>query len=160
MSKFTASANDLDEIVRIRTRESIRWWLRYPLSSVAVAAVAWFVSPAVSLIALGAFGAWTLSAYWHAKEMKAAYLWRYAWLQEGVSVSVREDGVECTTAWGSSFVRWRDELKLRSLETCFVLEDEGEDVVVLPKKYLDTTELLILNNRSEAQRTTKGGETS
>jgi integrase len=39
---------------------------------------------------------------------------------------------------------------VKTLPGCFVLEDEGEDVVVVPKRYLNSTELLLLQNRVSA----------
>jgi hypothetical protein len=34
--------------------------------------------------------------------------------------------------------------------TCFVVEEEGEDLAVVPKQYLDANELLMLETRAAA----------
>jgi hypothetical protein len=147
MANFKATADDLDEIVRLRVGQSVREQMTYPLGALAAAAVSWPWVPGLSLVALGAGLAWASSTYSFIRQLRSAYLWRYAWLQEDVSIVVREEGLECSTARGTGFIRWSDNIKLRALHTCFVLEDEGEDVVVIPKKYLDTGELLALNAR-------------
>ena len=91
--------------------------------------------------------AWGLSTYWELRSVAAAYLWRYAWLQEGIVVEVLEDGIQLSGQRGSPMIRWNKDLVVRALSKCFIIEDEGEDLVVLPKRYLDTTEMLLLQRR-------------
>jgi hypothetical protein len=51
---------------------------------------------------------------------------------------------------GSSFIKWTGGVVVRTLPGSFVLEDEGEDVVLVPKRYLNSTELLLLQNHVTA----------
>jgi hypothetical protein len=51
---------------------------------------------------------------------------------------------------GSSLIKWSGGVVVKVLPGCFVLEDEGEDMVLVPKRYLNSTELLLLQNRVSA----------
>ncbi|MCI0427562.1 MAG: hypothetical protein L0Z46_06065 [Nitrospiraceae bacterium] len=82
--------------------------------------------------------------------LAAAYRWRYAWLQEPVVVEVLEEGLRMSSQRGSSLIRWSGGVVVKTLPGCFVLEDEGEDVVLVPKRHLNSTELLLLQNRVSA----------
>jgi hypothetical protein len=132
MAEFTAQPDDLREIVDIRVRETFRRGVPYPLVSLIIAALAWKIFLPVALVATGAAAAWGFSLWREVQSLRGAYLWRYAWLQEAVVLRVGDEGVEWSTARGVALTKWT-ELKVRKLETCFVLEDEGEDVGVIPR---------------------------
>ena len=73
---------------------------------------------------------------------------RFAWTQENGTIEVNDDGLRIANPWGSSFVSWTSGVVVQSLSTCFVLEVEGDDLTIVPKRYLNSTELLILQNRA------------
>jgi hypothetical protein len=147
MAEFRATPDDLAEIIAIRVRQTVKSGVAYPAASLAVAVGAWWFVPEIALVALGACGAWSLSLWREAKNVREAYLWRYAWLQEGISLRIGADGVEWTSPRGVALTRWNDDLSVLRLNTCFVLDDEGEDIAVIPRRYLDSTELALLTNR-------------
>ncbi len=151
MAEFRATREDLAEVIRRQQRLTVRQQARYSLGALIVAALFLPVYPPAGWIALGMGVAWSLSTYWAWQAVTPAYLWRYAWLQEGVVVDLVKEGVRFSTDRGSSLIRWSGGVVVRSLPGSFVLEDEGEDLAVLPKKYLDSTEILILQSRVAAR---------
>jgi hypothetical protein len=147
VAHFQATPEDLGEIIRRQQVAALRRQARYPVGALAVAALLAPVYQPAALVALGVGIGWGLSTYWELRSVRAAYLWRYAWLQEPVDVEVLEEGIRLSSQRGSSLIRWSGGIVVRSLPGCFVLEDEGEDMAVLPKRYLDSTELMLLQNR-------------
>lgn len=150
MSTFKAVPDDLDELARMKLRQTLRRGSLYPLGALAVAGVTWLLVPSVALIACGAAIAWALSLYWSARDAMREVRHRFAWLLEDVSLRIDEVGVECANQWGSGLLRWADDVEVHSLDTCFVLRDSTEIVMVLPKRYLETQELLALNSRKRS----------
>src|SRR4030095_10008400 len=123
MAEFMRQPDDFAEIVDIRIGEALRRGYAYPLAAVVVAAIAWTLYPPLALVALGAAAAWGVSLWRAVRTVREEYLWRYAWLQEGVVLRVDDEGVQWSTARGVALTKWSDELKVRKLATCFVLED-------------------------------------
>jgi hypothetical protein len=148
VAEFTATPEDLSEVINLKIRETLRRGALYPAVAILIAIVSWWFLPMVAVFSAGAASAWIYGLGIEIRGLRAGYLWRYAWLQEGVTLRVGDDGIEWSTARGVALTRWNDELIVRRLGTCFVLEDEGEDVAVIPRKYLDATELILLDNRS------------
>jgi hypothetical protein len=147
MAEFRATPDDLSEVIRRQQKAEVKGQVPYLAAALGAAGLFWPLYPPLALVALGMSVAWSLSTYWMVRSISAAYLWRYAWLQEGVTVEVAEEGLHLGSPRGSSLIRWSGGIAVRSLPGCFVLEDEGEDVVVLPKRYLNSTELVLLQNR-------------
>src|SRR5262245_31660423 len=150
MAEFQATADDLLELIRNRQRLELRTQLPFPVGAALVALVLVPVYVPAALVAFGVCLGWALSTYWALRNLAAAYSWRYAWLQEPVVVEVLDDGLRMTNQRGSSVINWSGGIVVKALPGCFVLEDEGEDIVLLPKRYLSSTELLLLQARVSA----------
>lgn len=149
MAEFQATPEDLAEIIHRQQRAVFKQQARYPALAALAAALFFPLWPPAGWLGLGMSVAWALSTYWAVAGVPDAYLWRYAWLQEGIVLDVLEDGVRLSNQQkGSSFIRWWDGIKVVSLSTCFIVEDGDEDVLVIPKRYLDSAELLLLRNRA------------
>jgi hypothetical protein len=148
VAQFQATAGDLDELIRLAQRTELRNGVTYPAVALAVAALLSVFFLEGALVSLGMALAWGLSAYWSIRGVRNAYLWRYAWLQEPVVVELSEEGVTLSGARGTTLFRWDGGMVVRSRGSYFILEDEGEDFVVLPKRYLDSTELIVLQSRA------------
>ena len=147
MAEFQATPDDLHELIRSRQLAQVRKQLPLPIGAAIVAVLLVLVSLPAALIASGMCLAWALSTYWSLRSLAAGYRWRYAWLQEPVVVDVLDEGLRLSSARGSSLLRWSGGVVVKALPGCFVLEDEGEDVVLLPKRYLSSTELMLLQGR-------------
>ena len=147
MAEFQATPNDLLELIRSRQRAAVRRQAPYPLGAAVVALLLVPVYLPAALIALGMCIAWSLSTYWSLRSLAAAYQWRYAWLQEPIVLEVLDEGLRLSSQRGSSLIRWSGGVVVRALPGCFVLEDEGEDVALVPKRYLNSAELLVLQSR-------------
>ena len=150
MAEFQATPDDLRELIRSRQRLDARQQAPYPLGAADVALLLLPVYVPAALVALGACFAWSLSAYRSVRALAGAYQWRYAWLQEPVVVEVLEEGLRMSNARGFSLIKWSGGVVVRTLPGAFVVEDEGEDVALIPKRYLNSTELLLLQNRVSA----------
>jgi hypothetical protein len=147
MAEFQATPDDLNELIRSRQRVEARKAAPYPLGAAVVALLLMPLYLPAALVAFGMCVAWSLSTYWSLTSLAASYQWRYAWLQEPIVVEVLEEGLRMSNQRGSSLIRWSGGVVVKALPGCFVLEDEGEDVALVPKRYLSSTELLLLQNR-------------
>src|SRR5262249_6261662 len=142
MAEFQATPDDLHELIRSRQRAGARRQAPYPIVAAAIALLLVWVYLPAALVAFGMCLAWSLSTYWSLRSMAAAYQWRYAWLKEPIVVEVLDEGLRMSTQRGSSLIRWSGGVVVRALPGSFVLEDEGEDVALVPKRYLTSAELL------------------
>ncbi len=151
MASFRAQPEDFDEVIRIRQRRSLRRQAPYPLVAGGAATVLFFVHQPTALVVVGMCIAWAVSTYLDWRGIRAACLWRHAWAQEDAVVDVRDDGLHLSNKRGAGFVRWDSGAIVRRYSTCFVVEEEGDEIAVIPKRYLNATELLILENRAVAE---------
>lgn len=150
MAGFRALPEDFDEVIRNQQRRSLRRQGPFPLAALVVAIVLFFIYRPAALVAIGMSIAWGVSAFLDWQSIKEAYLWRHAWAQEDVVIEIEDEGIRLSNQRGSGFIRWSSGAVVRSYSTCFVLEEEAEDIAVMPKRYLNATELLILLNRAVA----------
>jgi hypothetical protein len=94
--------------------------------------------------------AWGVSAAieWH--DVPRFFLWRLEWEREDVTVTFDADGYRCENSGGTGHIRWDSGIVVHDWATCFAFDDQGELTMVLPKRALDTTELLVLRARAAA----------
>lgn len=150
MAHFRATPSDFDEVIKHRQWHSLRRQGLYPLAALLVAMALLLVHLPSALVAFGMAFAWGFSTFLEWRSIRAASLWQHAWAQEDVTVDVEEDGLRVKNARGAGFVRWDSGAVVRLHSSCFVVEEFGEDIAVIPKRYLNSTELLILQNRAAA----------
>lgn len=150
MAQFRATPSDFDEVIRHRQWSSLRWQAPYPMGALLVALALFFVHRPSALIAFGMSLAWGISTLLDWRSIRAASLWQHAWAQEDVSIHIEDEGLRLTNARGSAFIRWDSGALVRLHSSCFVVEELGEEIAVIPKRYLNSTELLTLQNRAAA----------
>jgi len=150
MAQFRATPADFDEVIANQQRQILRRQAPYALGALAAGMLLSFIFKPLALIAFGMAVAWSISIVLEIRSIRPAYLWRFAWAQEEAVVDIDDEGVRMTTAWGSGFIRWRDGVTVRPCSTCFVVEEEGEEIAVLPKQYLHSDELLVLQAKAPA----------
>ena len=148
MTTFRATAEDLDGLVRERQRRTLRNALPYPAVALILGVCLMPASQTLAALALGAAAAWSWSTVQEWRGVKPTILWAYAWLQEDVTVTTEEEGLRMASVRGTSFLRWDGGIRVLSRGEFFVIKDEDDDLAVLPKKYLDEAELLILNTHA------------
>jgi hypothetical protein len=148
MARFRATSADFDEVIRRRQWTSLRRQGLYPLGALLLASALLFVHGPSALVALGMSLAWGFSTVLEWRSIRASALWQHAWAQEDVTIDVEDDGLRVQNSRGAGFVRWDSGAVLRLYSSCFVLEEFGEDIAVIPKRYLNATELLMLQNRA------------
>lgn len=148
MAEFQASADDLRELIERQQSVVLRRQGRYPLAAFLVAAVLSFFYIPAALAAGGMCIAWSISVFLEWRNVTAASLWRHAWIQESCAFEIEDEGIRVGNQRGSSFIRWDSGIVVRAYGTCFVLEEEGEDLVVLPKRHLNSGELLVLAQKA------------
>ena len=136
MASFRAVPEDFDEAIRNEQWTAVRRRGPYPLAALVGGIVFLFIYPPVGLVAIGMSIAWSVSAFLDWRSIKAVQLWRHAWAQEDVVIDIEDDGLRLSNQRGSGFVRWSSGAVVRSSSTCFVLEEEGENIAVMPKRYL------------------------
>jgi len=149
MAKFSATREDLRDIIRRQQTVVLRTQAAYPAVALVASIALFWLFPPAGFIALGIGIAWSLSIVWKLRGLSRAYAWRYAWLLEGVTVDVLDEGLRLSSQRGTSVIRWDSGAVVRSLPRSYVLEDEGEDFVVLPKRYLDSQELVAIQRRAQ-----------
>lgn len=150
MAQFRATPADFDEVIRNQQWRALRRQGAYPIGALLVALLLSFVLRPPAFIAFGMAIAWTVSMINEVRAIKMAYLWRFAWAQEEAVVDIDDEGIRLTTARGSGYIRWTSGIVVRVCSTCFVVEEEGEDLAVVPKQYLDANELSMLETRAAA----------
>lgn len=151
MTQFRATPSDFDEVISIRRWNSLRRQGPYPVGALLVAVTLFFIHRPSALVACGMAIAWGISTTlldW--RSIRAASLWEHAWAQEDVTIDIEDEGLRMENARGAGFIRWISGAVVRLYASCFVVEEPGEDVAVIPKRYLNSTELLILQNRAAA----------
>jgi hypothetical protein len=151
MAQFRATPSDFDEVIRHRQRDSLRRQAPYPLGALFVAAALFLVHRPSALVSFGMALAWGISTLLDWRSLRAAALWQHAWAQEDVTIDIEDEGLRVANARGTGFIRWDSGAVVRLYSTCFVVEESGEDIAVIPKRYLSSTELLILQNRVAAR---------
>jgi hypothetical protein len=150
MAQFRATPSDFDEVIRHRQWNSLRRQGLYPLGALLIAIVLLLVHRPTALLAFGMALAWGFSTFLEWRSIRGASLWQHAWAQEDVTIDVEEDGLRVENARGAGFVRWDSGVVVRPHSSCFVVDEFGEDIAVIPKRYLNSTELLILQRRAVA----------
>lgn len=148
MAQFRATPADFDEVVANQQRELLRRQAPYAIGALLVGLLLSFISRPPALIAFGMAVAWSISIVLEIRSIKMAYLWRFAWEQEEAVVDIDDEGVRLTTARGSGFIRWKSGVDVRLRSSCFVVEEEGEEIAVLPKQYLNSDETRLLETRA------------
>jgi hypothetical protein len=147
VADFQATADDLAEVIARARWSLLRHQVSWPVVAALAAAALFPWSAALASLAFGMALAWSVSLYLGWRSLAQEYLWRFAWLQEPLTIDVGSEGIRLRSARGDTFVSWNDELVVRNLSTCFVLEDIGEpDVpfVILPKRVLGEEERVFL----------------
>jgi hypothetical protein len=144
-----ATPSDFDEVIRHRQWSSLRRQGPYPLGGLLVAVALLFVHQPSALIAFGMCLAWGISTLLDCRSIRAASLWQHAWAQEDVRIDLEDEGLRLRNARGSGFIRWDSGAVVRLYSSCFVVEEFGEEIAVIPKRYLNSTELLTLQNRAD-----------
>ena len=150
MAQFRATPSDFDEVIRHRQWNSLRRQGPYPLGALLVAVALFFVHRPSAFVAAGMALAWGISTCLDWRSIRAACLWQHAWTQEDVTVDLEDEGLRVANARGAGFIRWDSGAVVRPHSSCFVVEESGEEIAVIPKRYLSATELLILQNRAAA----------
>lgn len=150
MAQFRATPSDFDEVIRHRQWSSLRRQGLYPLGALLIGILLLFVHRPTALITFGMALAWAFSTFLEWRSIRAAFLWQHSWAQEDVTIDVEDEGLRLKNARGSGFVRWDSGAAVRLRATCFVVEESGEEIAVIPKRYLSSTELLTLHNRVAA----------
>lgn len=149
MARFCLVREDLGELIDRRQATMLRRYSPYSIGPLAAAAALFFVYAPAAFVALGMSVAWSISMFREWRSIGARSLWDQSWLQEESTLDLEEDGIRLSSGRGASFLRW-DGFTIRAWRTCFVLEEEWEELAVIPKRYLSTTELLVLQNRGAA----------
>jgi len=150
MARFRAVREDLDELIRHHRWALVRRNGQWPLGALALSVSLVFVHEQAALLALGMSLAWSISTVVILYRFEAACHSRHAWMQEDAVIDIEEEGLRLSNARGSGFIRWDSGAIVRCYATCFVIDDEGEEIAIIPKRYLSTTEMLLLQKRAAA----------
>ena len=137
-------------MIRHRQWNSLRQQGLYALGALLIGILLLLAHRPTALVAFGMALAWGSSTFLEWRSIRAASLWQHAWAQEDVTIDVEDEGLRLKNARGSGFVRWDSGAVVRVHATCFVVEEAGEEIAVIPKRYLSSTELLALQNRAAA----------
>ena len=148
MAQFRATPADFDEVIANQQWQSLRRQGPYPIAALLAGTVLSLIVKPIALIAFGMAVAWSISIVLDLRSIRPAYLWRFAWAQEEAVLDIDDEGVRMTTARGSGFIRWKGGVVVRLCSTCFVVEEEGEEIAVIPKQYLNSDELLVLQTKA------------
>lgn len=146
MAEFRATPDDLREFIHCQKLTWFKRQIPYPIGAIIFGIFLIYFFLPLAFIAFGMCLAWSLSLFLSFRNIAPDYLWRYAWMQENVVINVLEEGISISNQRGSSVIRWDGGIVIRSIPGSFIIEDEGVDMVVLPKKYFNTAELLSLQN--------------
>jgi hypothetical protein len=150
MARFRGTTDDLRDIIRREKLFILKRQGTFALTPLAAGCVLLAIFPPAGFIALGMCLAWSLSVVFELRAVAGRLTWKYAWLLEDIEIKVDEEGIRLSSSRGMSLSRWGEGVVVRSLGQCFVLEDLGEDFVILPKRYLDSGELMVLQDRAQS----------
>ena len=150
MADFRLGPADIAHIIERRRIYMLRRMWPYPLVSLVAAGILAIVAAPAALVVLGMALAWGISACveWFAigRDLQS----HFAWAAESVRIEFDESGIHVTNADGTGFMRW-EAISVRRYPDGFIVWDDAEEILVLPKRHLSTTELLFLKQRQSPE---------
>jgi hypothetical protein len=150
MAEFRLGLADFAHVVERRRIYMLRRSTPFPLVSLLAAGVLWIVAAPAALVVLGMALAWgiTICLEWFAirRDLQS----HFAWGTESVSMQFDESGIHVTNADGAGFMRW-GAIWVTRYPDGFIVSDDAEELYVLPKRHLSTTELLFLKQHEVAR---------
>jgi hypothetical protein len=152
MATFRARPEDLTGLIRERQLAVLKRALPFPVVALIVGFCLLQVDRTLCAFAFGAAAAWAYSTVQEVRVVRPALLWENAWLQEDVTVTTEEEGLRLASARGTSFMRWDGGISVLSRPDFFLIKEETDELAILPKKYLNEAELLMLNRQAAKQR--------
>jgi len=61
-------------------------------------------------------------------------------------VEFTDEGVRTAMKLGEGLIRWAQLSAIKNYSGCFVFEDQGEEILILPKRHFSANELIILQS--------------
>jgi len=149
MPTFTIADEDLEDLVRRDTWQTIRREGTRPGAALAIAVV---LAPLLPLAAAAAFGmalAWGISLLEIVRRIRPWYASHHGSNAGPLTVDFREDGVYSTMPIGEGIVRWDQLDSIKKYPACFVFEFDGDEILVLPKRCFTSEELILLDSKAK-----------
>jgi hypothetical protein len=152
-------AVDVVDLIRRDMRGEMRHHWKRLVASLVIAVALIGVQPFAAAIAGGMVIAWTYSLVerlyciwrWYAN-LPGSDNGRYAF-------EFREEGIYTEMTVGQGVVRW-DSLRVKQYPRCLVFENDGEELLILPRRRLTQDELAIIEQNTKTSISRGADETN
>lgn len=149
MPTFTIADEDLEDLIRRDTWQTIRQMGTRPGAALAIALV---LAPLWRLAAAAALGmtlAWGVSLLEVVRRIRPWYASHHGSNSGPLTVEFREDGVYSTMPIGEGIVWWDQLDAIKKYPLCFVFEFDGDEIMILPKRCFTSEELILLDSKAK-----------
>ena len=120
-----------------------------------------WIHPLGAAIALGMGLAWTYSLFEVVRRVRPWYASHHGSQAGPLTVEFREEGLHTVMPLGEGVMRWDQLDSIKNYSSCFVLEFDGDEILILPKRHFSTEELIVLQGKAtevERRRLQRTGE--
>jgi hypothetical protein len=148
MATFTVDERDLEDLVRRDLWHGLRHGGIWPAVSFGAALVLYWFHPVTAAIAFGMGLAWSFSLFQSIRGIRPWYATHHGRIGGPVTVEFRDEGLWTAMPLGEGIIRWDQLSAIKNYSTCFVLEDGGDEILILPKRHFSTAELVLLQNKA------------
>lgn len=148
MATFTIDDRDLDDLIRRDIWQVVREQGPRPAATLSVALVLQWVHSLAAAIALGMALAWAYSLFEEIRRVRPWYASHHGSRAGPLTVEFREEGLYTIMPLGEGVMRWDQLDSIKNYSSCFVLELDGDEVLILPKRHFSTEELIVLQAKA------------
>jgi hypothetical protein len=148
MATFTVDERDLEDLIRRDLWQELRYRGIWPAVSFGAALALYWLHPVVSAIVFGMGLAWSFSLFQAIRGIRPWYATHHGRMGGPVTVEFRDEGLWTAMPLGEGIIRWDQLSAIKNYSACFVLEDENDELLILPKRHFSTAELVLLQSKA------------
>jgi hypothetical protein len=148
MATLTVDDSDIEGLVRSSMVKVLRDEGKLPTVALCTAAVLLWLNPIAGAVAFGMGVAWGHSLVKSLRSVRPWYRSHHGSLAGPITVELTEDGVRTVMPLGEGMIWWKQLSAIRNQSSCFVLEFDGDPLLVMPKRHFSTEELALLQAKA------------
>jgi hypothetical protein len=160
MTTFTIDDRDLSDLIRRDVWHSIRQQGPRPAIALGAAFILLLFQPLAAAVAFGMALAWAFSLFEVVRRVRPWYASHHGSRAGPLTVEFRDEGLYSRMPVGEGVTRWDQLDAIKNYPSCFVLEFEGDEILILPKRHFTSEELVMLHSKGAEITKRRQGETA
>jgi YcxB-like protein len=148
LATFTIDDRDLEDLIRRDIWHSVRQQGPRPAAALGAALVLLWFQPFLAAIAFGMGLAWTYSLFEVVRQVRPWYASHHGSRAGPLTIEFRDEGLFAVMPLGQGVTRWDQLDSIKNYPSCFVLEFDGDEIMILPKRHFTAEELIILQSKA------------